>query len=221
MYQNGVPKKARNWMIRFFLKVNLLIIAIIFVFEGIIASNLLIVTIGFLILPIGIILVRKDIRTEIRSTFKLPPIYTGDTTDYTRATALESARVAEEQVFEPERREFDQIFNRTVLADMQINYWKFTSIGVKTADLVQIVKSMGMVKDGITLGVIQEAVADMRKVPHGSIPPEHYNITLAEHLAALQPKPEEKDEDEEDVDDDDSSSDSDSSDSDDDSKPDS
>jgi hypothetical protein len=64
MYQNGVPKKARNWMIRFLLKVNLLILAIVFVFEGIIAANFLIMIIGFLLLPIGIILVRQDIRTD-------------------------------------------------------------------------------------------------------------------------------------------------------------
>ena len=37
------------------------------------------------------------------SSFRLPPIFVGITSDYTRATASESREVAEEQVFEPER----------------------------------------------------------------------------------------------------------------------
>ena len=46
-------------------------------------------------------------REKIRSSFRLPPIFVGLTSDYTRATARESREVAEEQVFGPERADHD------------------------------------------------------------------------------------------------------------------
>lgn len=64
MYQDGIPKKARNWMIRFFLKVYLLILAVIFIFEGFFTVNVLILVAGFFLLPIGTILVRQDIKND-------------------------------------------------------------------------------------------------------------------------------------------------------------
>lgn len=42
-------------------------------------------------------------RGKIRSAFRLHPIYTGESQDYTRATADTARRVTEEQVFNPER----------------------------------------------------------------------------------------------------------------------
>jgi PBSX family phage portal protein len=126
---------------------------------------------------------RKDNRKNTRSSFKLPPIYTGDSDDYTRATALESARVAEEQVFGPERDAFDYIFNRIILPDMEVNFWKFKSLGVKTSDDTDIVTAMGLVKEALPVAVIQQAVAEMRNVPEGNIPENLHTMTLAEHQA--------------------------------------
>lgn len=42
-------------------------------------------------------------RAKIRSAFRLHPIYTGESQDYTRATADTARQVTEEQVFQPER----------------------------------------------------------------------------------------------------------------------
>ncbi len=117
---------------------------------------------------------------SVGASFRLPPIYRGKSRDYTRATAMESARVGEEQVFVPERRQFDYIINTTILADMKINYWNFRSLGAKTADHADIVRAMGAVKEGVTVGAIQEAVAEMRGVPVGEIPEELQGMTLAE-----------------------------------------
>lgn len=122
---------------------------------------------------------RKSARNAIRSSFELPPIYTGDTTDYTRATAFESARVAEEQVFEPARRDWDYMFNRMIIPAMSVNFWNLKSLGVKTKDDTEIVKAMGMVKEAITVAAIQEAVAEMRNVPKGQIDPKMYETPLA------------------------------------------
>ena len=117
---------------------------------------------------------------SVGASFRLPPIYRGKSKDYTRATAMESARVGEEQVFVPERRQFDYIINTTILADMKINYWNFRSLGAKTADHAAIVRSMGAVKEGATVGAIQEAVAEMRGIPVGEISEELKDMTLAE-----------------------------------------
>jgi len=133
---------------------------------------------------------RKDNSAAIRSTFRLPPLYVGKAEDYTRATAMESARVAEEQVFEPERRAFDYAINRTLLADMEINYWRFKSLGGKTSDDADIVKGMAGVKEAIPIGIILEAVADMRNVPVGDIPQELYHIPLGALMSGMAELPE-------------------------------
>jgi len=127
---------------------------------------------------------RKVIKKSVRSSFKLPPLFTGDTDDYTKATAFMSIRAAEEQVFEPERRKWDYMFNRTIMAEMAINHWTYKSLGAKTSDDVDLVKAIGMVKEGIPVGIIQEAVAIMRGVPIGKVDPEMYKTTLAELMAA-------------------------------------
>ena len=41
----------------------------------------------------------KNNRDKIRSAFRLHPIYTGESQDYTRATADTARQVTEEQVF--------------------------------------------------------------------------------------------------------------------------
>lgn len=119
---------------------------------------------------------------SIASSFRLPPIFLGRSEDYTRATAREAIKVGEEQVFQPERNDFDYAINRTLLSDMEINYWDFKTIGAKTSDDTAIVKAIATVKDGVTVGQIQEAVAEMRNVPAGDIPEEYHNTLLGDLL---------------------------------------
>ncbi len=64
MFQEGISNDARKWMIKFFLKVNSVILAIIFIFDGIFAGNWLLLVIGIIILPIGAILVNQDIHKD-------------------------------------------------------------------------------------------------------------------------------------------------------------
>lgn len=44
-----------------------------------------------------------------------------------RATAESALRFAEDQVFQPERDEFDYLINRKLLADKGIRFWRFRS----------------------------------------------------------------------------------------------
>lgn len=61
-----------------------------------------------------------DSRCErhIRKSFRLPPIFLGTSEDINFASAKASYEVAEAQVFRPERVEFDEIINVTVLREL-------------------------------------------------------------------------------------------------------
>lgn len=76
----------------------------------------------------------KTNREKIRSSFRLPPIFVGLTSDYTRATARESSEVAEEQVFGPERADHDFVINRLLFPAMGIKYWTYKSLPPKVND---------------------------------------------------------------------------------------
>jgi PBSX family phage portal protein len=49
-------------------------------------------------------------------------------------TALAALHFAEEQIFQPERQEFDFLMNRKLLADMGIRFWRFCSNAPVTRD---------------------------------------------------------------------------------------
>jgi len=72
----------------------------------------------------------KENRKKIRSSFRLPPIFVGATDDYTQATAKESKEVAEEQVFQPERSDFDFFINRNIFPALDVKYHKFQTKSV-------------------------------------------------------------------------------------------
>ena len=76
----------------------------------------------------------KTNREKIRSSFRLPPIFVGLTSDYTRATARESREVAEEQVFGPERADHDFVINRLLFPAMRVKYWIYKSLPPKVND---------------------------------------------------------------------------------------
>ena len=54
--------------------------------------------------------------------------------DFNRATAESALRFAEDQVFQPERDEFDFPINRKLLADMGIRFWRFLLADAATRD---------------------------------------------------------------------------------------
>ena len=54
-------------------------------------------------------------QAKIRSSFRLPPVIVGMSQDVTFATANVSAFIAEIQVFAPERRSYDEVYNKTIV----------------------------------------------------------------------------------------------------------
>ena len=80
---------------------------------------------------------------KVRSSFRLPPIYVGRAEDYTRASAVASMLIAENQVFIPERSAFDFMMNNKILSTHNIKYWTFRSIGAPITDGDTITKMVG------------------------------------------------------------------------------
>ncbi len=64
---------------------------------------------------------------KIGGAFRLPRLLRGDSREFNRSVADAQLRFAEDQVFQPERDEFDFLINRKLLADMGIRFWRFRS----------------------------------------------------------------------------------------------
>jgi len=61
-------------------------------------------------------------RRKVQSSFQLPDLYTGYTTDFNRATAQTAQEVTEKQVFQPERKSLAWAVNNRLLNDYQFQY---------------------------------------------------------------------------------------------------
>lgn len=61
-----------------------------------------------------------DTRCEerVRAAFRLPPLFVGKSNDYSYASVFASYTVAEAQVFNPERMEWDELFNNTIMKEL-------------------------------------------------------------------------------------------------------
>lgn len=75
---------------------------------------------------------------KIRSSMRLPAVYTGDTEEYTKATAEAGQRLAESQVFSPERSSFDEFVNFKVFPTKNVTMWRFKTMGPTTYDPAEL-----------------------------------------------------------------------------------
>jgi len=76
---------------------------------------------------------------KVRRAYRLPPIFVGRSDDYTRATAEASRRLADEQVFAPERIEFDALMNRVIFPEMGIQFHRYRTNSPNTTDNSRLV----------------------------------------------------------------------------------
>ncbi len=90
---------------------------------------------------------------RVRSSFRLPPIFVGRTEDYSFATAFASYVVAENQVFKPERQEFDEVINSTILRELNVEHNAdgvriiFRSLALTTVDIKDQMAALTLAKD--------------------------------------------------------------------------
>lgn len=84
----------------------------------------------------------KNTRQKIRSSFRLPPLYTGESQDFTKATADTARKITEEQVFQPERKGIARILNVLFLEPLEFNYVKLAVKGADFKDPIEIAKAL-------------------------------------------------------------------------------
>jgi PBSX family phage portal protein len=128
-------------------------------------------------------------RKKLRSSFRLAPIFTGESDDYTRATAEVSMLVVEEQVFRPERLAFDYFLNRWLMPALGAHYWKFKSLGPNVTLNEDLIAALGAAEGvgAMTPNLGREILSDVLEKelpkieePWGDIP---YSLTLAQTSA--------------------------------------
>jgi PBSX family phage portal protein len=69
-------------------------------------------------------------KNDVRQRFRLPDLYIGQSEHYTHATAKAAQTIAEEQVFIPERMEFDEKVDIYLLrGELNVNTWRYQSKG--------------------------------------------------------------------------------------------
>jgi PBSX family phage portal protein len=71
---------------------------------------------------------------KVGSSFRMPRLLRGDARDFNRATAIASLEFAENQVFAPEREEFDFLINRLLMPALGVRWWLFVSNGPPRKD---------------------------------------------------------------------------------------
>lgn len=82
----------------------------------------------------------NNTRQKIRSSFRLPPLYTGEAQEFSRATADTARKVTEEQVFQPERKALARVLNTLFLEPLGFSYVKLAIKGADFHDPVEISK---------------------------------------------------------------------------------
>lgn len=84
----------------------------------------------------------KNNRNNIRSAYRLPPIYTGESQDYNRATADTARQLTEEQVFQPEREDLAFKLNNLLRTKIEIKNVSLCFKAPKITDTSEISKAL-------------------------------------------------------------------------------
>lgn len=104
----------------------------------------------------------KQQEIKVRSSFRLPPIFTGHSADYSHASAKTSYEVAEGQVFGPERVMEDDIINRQILGGYKIEHWEVRSNPpritdpAEVVDAIEVFETTGAMSPNIAIGMANE-----------------------------------------------------------------
>jgi len=110
---------------------------------------------------------------KVRQAFRMPPIFVGRSDDYTRSTAEASRKLADEQVFSPEREEFDNLMNQRILPELDILYHSFVSNGPNVTDDEDLINVMGIAErsGGMTPRLARQLIADILGMDEHALPP--------------------------------------------------
>lgn len=133
----------------------------------------------------------KNNADKVRRCFRLPPILVGKADDYGKDTAQESRKFADEQIFSPEREDFDVFMNRLLVANFSMKFHTFKSNSANLTNSEDLVKvlSTGEKTGGVTPNLSREILGDVlnREVPRyeNDDTPFDPNIPLSYSLVEL------------------------------------
>lgn len=128
----------------------------------------------------------KNTRDKMRESLRLPPIYMGASRDYTRATADTARAIAEEQIFNPERSDLADVFNRAFNQAFDIRYVEMYFKGPELSNKLELSQALKPYIDagGITPNMLLKATSELLGQPFEFIKEEWgsqpLQITLAE-----------------------------------------
>lgn len=124
---------------------------------------------------------------KIRRAFRLPEALVGSSAALTRATADTSRRLADEQIFAPERDVFDALINRRLFPDMGVVHHSYKTNSPSTTDNTQLVQILGIAEKsgGITpriaRGVLEEVLnRELPPFPKDFPTDVPFSMTMAE-----------------------------------------
>lgn len=115
---------------------------------------------------------------HVRIGFRLPPLFLGKAVDYNFATAQTSYMVAEAQVFLPERTEFDELMNKTIVKELGLKTLKYKSKPITLKDVATQLKGLELSMPVATresflkeMNTIAEMNLEMAEVPAPNVAP--------------------------------------------------
>jgi PBSX family phage portal protein len=133
----------------------------------------------------------KSNSRKLRQIFRLPPIIIGEGEDYSRATAVVARKLAEEQVFAPEREEFDRFINRIIMPELGAKFHLFKSHSPNVTndeDLIQVLQ-VAEKTGAMTPRIARQIVEEILNRVLGSFPKDGpfspdvpFTLTMAEKV---------------------------------------
>ncbi len=125
-------------------------------------------------------------RRKAQSSFRLPDLYVGYTTDFNRATAQMAMEVTEKQVFIPERKRLAWLINNKLLNWMQL---KYVEVGFKAPDITNpedIARILAITEraGGVTPNVAKELTMETLGKTAEPYPEEWGNLPMAMYRGA-------------------------------------
>lgn len=126
-------------------------------------------------------------RDKLRSAFRLPPIYTGESKDYNKATADTARKITEEQVFEPERQAITGKLNTLFLPGLEIYHVEASLKGPNFSDPIETAKALAPIisAGGAAPNDLRDLLGEMLGKDLEALPDE-YNVPFQIVLNTMQ-----------------------------------
>ena len=119
---------------------------------------------------------------RIRAKFRIPALYLGRGEEFSRATSQNIKLITEEQCFRPERNDFDEIINFTLMTDLDAGNWHFRTTGPKLIEGAEAIDAIGKFARSGALS-INKAIKVMNRVLDLDMP--MYDQPWADYPAAI------------------------------------